>query len=99
MAVCKFCGAPVEVGYLCEYCGQRAEYSYYPDFKKPKDEGAREKKAPIPVGGYYSVERGDTLWHIAKRAYNDPMQYRRIAEANKLKNPNLIILGQKLYIP
>ncbi|HBN28221.1 MAG TPA: hypothetical protein DD421_04185 [Clostridiaceae bacterium] len=44
----------------------------------------------------YLVKSGDCLWIIGKR-YNVP--YMKIAEFNKIKNPNLIFPGQKLIIP
>lgn len=47
----------------------------------------------------YVVKSGDTLIAIAKRFYNDATQYRKIATANKISNPNLIQIGQKLVIP
>ena len=47
----------------------------------------------------YTVVSGDTLWAIAKRAYGDGAQYPKIAEANKVSNPNLIYPGQELTIP
>lgn len=47
----------------------------------------------------YKVKRGDTLWAIAKKYYGSGAKYTKIATANKLKNPNLIKVGQKLKIP
>lgn len=47
----------------------------------------------------YTVKRGDTLWAIAKKYYGSGAKYTKIATANKLKNPNLIKVGQKLKIP
>jgi nucleoid-associated protein YgaU len=42
---------------------------------------------------------GDTLWDLATRYYGNPWLYKKIAKANKIKNPNLIISGHKLWIP
>lgn len=47
----------------------------------------------------YTVKKGDTLWAIAKSYYGDGSKYTKIATANKLKNPNVIHVGQKLTIP
>ncbi|MED4973647.1 LysM peptidoglycan-binding domain-containing protein [Geobacillus kaustophilus NBRC 102445] len=50
----------------------------------------------------YVVRKGDSLWAIAKRIYDDGSKWRKIYEANKKvigKNPNLIYPGQKLVIP
>ncbi|MFR1519318.1 MAG: DUF3794 and LysM peptidoglycan-binding domain-containing protein [Clostridia bacterium] len=44
----------------------------------------------------YVVQPGDTLWKIAKR-YNAPVEL--LKEVNQLKNPDLILPGQKLLIP
>lgn len=51
------------------------------------------------VGNTYSVVRGDYLWEIAIRAYGDGYQWVKIANANKLENPDLIHSGNKLSIP
>lgn len=42
----------------------------------------------------YVVKKGDTLWSIALRYYNDGEKYRIIAQNNDIKNPNLIYPGQ-----
>ena len=44
---------------------------------------------------YYTVQRGDTLWRIARRYRTCP---RRIARLNGITNPNLIYPGQVLKI-
>ena len=45
----------------------------------------------------YIVRRGDTLSSIARK-YGG-ISWQDIAKFNELKNPNLIIVGQKLKIP
>ena len=47
----------------------------------------------------YTVQRGDTLSAIAKRFYGHAGEYRRIAAANNIANPDLIHPGQQLVIP
>lgn len=62
----------------------------------------RETKAPSSSSGKtYTVKRGDCLWNIAKRFYGNGAQYNKIYNANKgkIKNPNLIYVGQVLTIP
>lgn len=44
---------------------------------------------------YYTVQRGDTLWGIARRYRTCPI---RIARINGIRNPNLIYPGQILKI-
>jgi len=50
---------------------------------------------------WHEVKKGDTLSKIAVKYYGDPGLYNVIFEANKdrLKDPDLIKIGQKLRIP
>jgi nucleoid-associated protein YgaU len=50
---------------------------------------------------WYEVKPGDTLSKIAQQFYGDPSMYPQIFDANtdRLKTPDLIIVGQKLRIP
>lgn len=52
--------------------------------------------APSPGGGYYIVQRGDTLARIA-RWYGTTIW--ALQTANGIPNPNLIYAGMALYIP
>lgn len=45
---------------------------------------------------YYTVRRGDNLYQISKR-YG--LTVRQLAEANRLKNPRKLSIGQRLLIP
>jgi len=47
----------------------------------------------------YTVKSGDMLMLIAKRFYGDESKYTLIMEANDIKDPNKIAVGQKLIIP
>ncbi|TCD16014.1 peptidoglycan-binding protein LysM [Oricola cellulosilytica] len=49
----------------------------------------------------HTVEKGDTLWAIAEKAYGDGSRYNEIFEANKpmLSHPDKIYPGQVLRIP
>lgn len=63
-----------------------------------------EQRTPLsnaPQSGNYTVQKGDTLWKIAKKFYDDGSKYPVIHNANKDKidNPNLIYPGQVLVIP
>jgi nucleoid-associated protein YgaU len=50
---------------------------------------------------YYILNKGDTLSAIAKHFYGKTNDYPRIFGANRevIKNPDLIIPGQKIRIP
>ena len=47
----------------------------------------------------YTVQKGDTLWALAKYYYGDGSLYGLIASENGIENPNLIYDGQTLVIP
>lgn len=62
----------------------------------------RAVQAPTTnAGRTYTVKSGDCLWKIAKQFYGNGAEYPKIASANadKIKNPNLIYAGQVLTIP
>ena len=48
----------------------------------------------------YVVKKGDCLWKIAERLYQDPYQWRNIYKKNSniIKNPNLIFPDQSIDI-
>jgi nucleoid-associated protein YgaU len=55
-----------------------------------------------PAGGQvYTVQKGDTLYELARRFYNDQARWREIWEANKnrLADPDKLQVGMKLIIP
>lgn len=55
----------------------------------------------IDPPGIYVVQRGDTLWSIARRHYDRGIRYHRIVRANpgKISNPNLIFPCQRFQLP
>lgn len=63
------------------------------------------KKLLTPTGGVvgggkaYEVVRGDSLWKIATREYGSGYKWMEIAKTNKLKQPNLLAIDQKLILP
>jgi nucleoid-associated protein YgaU len=61
---------------------------------------AAEISVPI-TGNSYTVIKGDTLWDIAVRAYQDGYQWPRIYQENRelISDPNLIEVDMQLSIP
>lgn len=56
---------------------------------------ARLKKPSVPSAQYYTVQRGDTLYAIAKKFGTSINQ---LVVWNNIKNPNLIYAGTKLRV-
>ena len=55
---------------------------------------------PIPKDGvWYTIRWGDTLWAISEAFYRNPWDYRFLARYNGIKNPALIISGNRIKIP
>ncbi len=47
----------------------------------------------------YTIRPGDDLWSISEKVYNDGYKWVEIAKANKIENPGLIHVDNKLTIP
>jgi LysM repeat protein len=62
----------------------------------PSPSGPTQSPTPSPSPIAYVVERGDTINKIALRFGVTPES---IIELNELRNPNLIVPGQRLLIP
>ena len=65
---------------------------------------ANEESDDTVYNRYYTtieVEKGDTLWCIARKYYGNGAKYLTIYNANKgkIKNPYLIYVGQVFTIP
>ena len=50
---------------------------------------------------FYIIEKGDSLWKIAEKAYGNGAKYTAIFEANRevIEDPDKIFPGQKIRIP
>ena len=70
-----------------------------PDFSKVRS--SVRSTEDVAGGSRYTVEKGDTLSHIAKAHYGKASQWRRIFAANRdlLADPDRIQPGQVLTIP
>ena len=49
-------------------------------------------------GKYVTVQKGDTLWDIAAKHLGSGSKYTTLAAINDLSNPDLIYVGQKIYL-
>lgn len=62
-----------------------------------------DEPTPVPAapveGDVYTVVAGDCLWNLAYKYYGSGAYFGIIAEANGIKDPALIYVGQKLVIP
>ena len=56
-------------------------------------------KAPAKSDGTYTVQKGDTLFRIAKDRYGNGAQWEKIAAANPGVNASSLKVGQKLKMP
>lgn len=58
-----------------------------------------QAQKPIISDSTYVVDRGDNLWTIAVRSYNNGYRWVDIARENNITNPNLIFKGNEIKIP
>ena len=100
---------------VAEYIAKNSPYKPYTDGRITEVAGAAQTPAatapatetPAPAAAdatvatvkTYSVAAGDNLWKIAKELFGDGMMWSKIAEANKLKNPDFLMVGQELEVP
>ena len=64
--------------------------------------GAGTDEVLDPAGGStYTVQKGDTLYKLARRFYNDQARWHDIWSANRaqIPDPNLLRVGTQLIIP
>lgn len=64
---------------------------------------APEPKAAAPAapaaGSTYVVQKGDTIYSIARKTYGDTKKVKAIIDLNHLADPNKLQVGQKLQLP
>ncbi len=62
---------------------------------------SEENVREIPEEIFYTIEKGDTLWGIATKFYDDGSKYTHIVDANieVIKDADLIYPGQAIRIP
>ena len=73
----------------------------YVDPSAPTAAELAAEAAAAPEEQYYVIEKGDTLWAIAKKFLGDGNQWPELFEANKevIIDPDKIFPGQKIRIP
>ena len=54
---------------------------------------------PAVSGSSYTVQKGDTLYKIAREKLGDAKQWKAIAAANPGLNPSTLKTGQKIVLP
>jgi peptidoglycan L-alanyl-D-glutamate endopeptidase CwlK len=47
----------------------------------------------------YTVKAGDSLWRIASLIYHDGDRWQLIADANRIRDPSRLAIGQRLVLP
>ncbi len=71
--------------------------------RKLEEELAKKPEVKLVPQNTYRVKKGDSLWRISsyRNIYDDPNQWQKIYQANrdKIKDPNSIYIGQRLFIP
>jgi LysM repeat protein len=70
------------------------------DRERAAEERANQPAADAELNGdEYVVQSGDTLSGIAERFLGSADQWKQIAQANDIDNPDMISVGMKLEIP
>lgn len=61
----------------------------------------RRSTAAATGGRTHTVQKGDTLYKLARQYYNDQSQWKRIYEANrqKIRSQDQLVVGTQLVIP
>lgn len=84
--------AIVIVGILIiNYSGRKREGETIPPIGTEKEE--------ITLPAVHKVAKGEDLWKISEEYYGTGYNWTDIAEANNLKNANIITAGEELTIP
>ncbi|OGK21637.1 hypothetical protein A3C23_02565 [Candidatus Roizmanbacteria bacterium RIFCSPHIGHO2_02_FULL_37_13b] len=66
---------------------------------KDQAAAATQQQSNLAPGGKYTVKKGETLWAICEKYYGSGYAWTDVTTTNKLKNANLIEVGQVLTMP
>lgn len=89
----------VVIGLVFNFFKGRKKIANIPGAENSLELTATESGSKVISGGEYVVAKGDDLWKIAVKKYNDGYKWVDIAKANKIKNAGYIEVGQKLILP
>jgi len=59
----------------------------------------KKEEVNFEVLATVTMKSGDVLWNLAQEYYKDPLQWKYIAELNKIPNERRIPIGTVIYIP
>ena len=71
----------------------------FKEYRTVKDQLAYLKCESVDRTKLREFKEGDSLWLLASKEYNDPQQWKVIANHNQLDNPRLIAPGTLLELP
>lgn len=80
-----------------EYATQNLEIKQTSDGKLTATKQTTRQTTKEPAKTY-TVQKGDTLWNIAKKQLNDGSKYKDLAALNNISNPNFLTVGQVLKL-
>ena len=95
IAVAFFTFGNQDSGEVSEEAAEQTQEEISEEDKAKEEEEAEKNKFPK----VYTVKKGDHLWNISTRFYNDGFKWTVVAAENNLNNPDIIIPGQKLTLP
>jgi len=72
-----------------------------PESQGEEGQKATEKttKEKVKLPTFHKVANGENLWQVAEKYYHSGYNWVDIARENKLADPDLVLIGEKLVIP